>query len=430
MKQITRFIFSFIFLWSFNNIHAVFNKTDQFVIINHNTPIYSNFADNKHIDNIDLGISFYPMSQKGMRIQFLYLGQEVWVDQKNVGIISFNAKNFVDKGVLFNELPIVSENEVWFAYKNNFYNIDLRDKYQPKIQLKAALPNFSDISATENRSLLALTGDVFSNNTSILNVALYNTKQRIFSPLTYFYGDSVSMNSLEFSQDNQLIALYYSIDNNKILHIYRVATKELILSVDNVLSYNWIDSTLLIYTSEKILMYKTKDSLLGKEMILYRFNNKMSAAPLMVKLVNQYLFQIKNIIYLFQNDELVKTEFKSIERSPNGDLEYYTYKEQSCATYKGKRIRSLSGKNPQWTYMSILDDSNIIYKHQNGAIYSIYMYNINTEKSLPYYWIEEPFYIFKDGVGVEFVRENDSIYLFLEKPKEWVKNLPIHQLLK
>ena len=190
MKQITRFIFSFIFLWSFNNIHAVFNKTDQFVIINHNTPIYSNFADNKHIDNIDLGISFYPMSQKGMRIQFLYLGQEVWVDQKNVGIISFNAKNFVDKGVLFNELPIVSENEVWFAYKNNFYNIDLRDKYQPKIQPKAALPNFSDISATENRSLLALTGDVFSNNTSILNVALYNTKQRIFSPLTYFYGDS------------------------------------------------------------------------------------------------------------------------------------------------------------------------------------------------------------------------------------------------
>ena len=80
--------------------------------------------------------------------------------------------------------------------------------------------------------------------------------------------------------------------------------------------------------------------------------------------------------------------------------------------------------------MSILDNTQIVYKHQNGAIYSIYIYDIDTEKSAPYYWVEDPFYIFSDKVAVEFIVENDSIFILLEKPGEWVKMLPIHELLK
>jgi len=429
MKQILKFNLLFLLLCGFNNIHAV-NKTDQLVVINHRVSIYPNFADNKILDKIDLGISFHPISQKGTRVQFKYKGQSVWIDQKNVGTITFDAKNFVAESVMFSELPILSENEFWFAYKNKFYKADLTNKSLPNIQLKSVLPNFSAMSATDDRSLLALTGDIKSNNTSILNVALYNTKQRIFSPLTYFYGDSTTMNSLEFSKDNQLIALYYTIDNDEILHIYHSATKELIFSAHDVLSFDWIDSTLILYTPKKILMYKSKEGILGEEIILHDFKKTMDSAPEIAKVGDQYLFQIEDTIYQYQNDELVKTDFKSIERSPNGDIEHISTKTQRITTYKGKRLRSLSGTKPRWDFMSILDDSNIVYKHQNGAIYSIYVYNIDTEKSSSYYWVEDPFYIFKDRVSVEFIVENDGVFILLENPDEWVKILPIHELLK
>lgn len=433
MKKILILNLLFVFLCGFNNTHAV-NKTDQLVVINHEASIYPNFADNRIIDKIDLGISFHSTDQKGVRVQFVYKGQSVWIDQKDVGAITFNAKNFVVEGALFSELPIVSENDLWFAYKNKFYKIDLTDKSSPDIQLKAVLPNFSAMSATDDRSLLALTGDINSNDTSIVNVAFYNTKQRIFSPLTYFYGDSTTMNSLEFSKDNQLIALYYTIDNDEILHIYHTTTKELVFSAHNVLSFNWIDSDLVFYTPKKILMYKTKDGILGEEIVLHDFKKTMDISPEMVKVGNQYLFQIQDIIYQYTNNELVKTDFKSIERSPNGDLEHRSTETQKIisyiTSYKGKRLRSLSGTRPLWEFMSILDDFNIVYKHQNGAIYSIYVYNIDTEKSLPYYWIEEPFYIFKDKMSVEFIVENKDIFILLESPGEWVKILPIHELLK
>ena len=430
MKQILTLNLLLIFLYSFNTTHAVSNKSDQLVVINHRASVYSNFADNKVLDKIDLGISFHPISQKGVRFQFEYKGQSVWIDQKDVGDIVFNAKNFVAESALFSELPIVSENEFWFAYKNKFYKTDLSDKSNPDIQLKAALPNFSAMSSTEDRSLLALTGDINSNDTSILNVALYNTKQRIFSPLTYFYGDSTTMNSLEFSKDNRLIALYYTIDNDEILHIYSTATKELLFSTHNILSFNWIDSNLILYTPKKILMYATKDGVLGEEILLYEFKKTMDNAPEMAKVGDQYLFQIEDIIYQYQNDELVKTDFKSIERSPNGDIEHRSTETQKTTTYKDKRLRSLSGTKPQWEFISILDDTNIVYKHQNGAIFSIYIYNIDKETSAPYYWIEEPFYIFKDKVAVEFIVENESVFILLENPGEWVKILPIHELLK
>ena len=429
MKQILIFNLLFLLLCGFNNTHAV-NTVNQFVLINHEVPIYSDFVDNKIIDKIDLGISFYKTDQKGNRVQFEYKGQSVWIDQKDVGVITFNAKNFVDESVVFSELPIVSENDLWFAYKNKFYKMDLANKSNPDIQLKAALPNFSAMSATEDRSLLALTGDIKSNNTSILNVALYNTKRRIFSPLTYFYGDSTTMNSLEFSKDNRLLALYYTINDDEILHIYSTATKELLFSTHNILSFSWIDSNLILYTPKKIIMYKTKDGVLGKEIILYDFKKTMDNAPEMAKVGNQYLFQIEDIIYQYTNDGLVKTDFKSIERSPNGDLEHRSTETQKITSYKNKRLRSLSGTRPQWEFMSILDDTDIVYKHQNGAIFSIYIYNIETEKSLPYYWVEEPFYIFQDAVAVEFIIEDDSIFVLLESPGGWVKIIPIHELLK
>ena len=430
MKQILTFNLLFLILCGINNSHAVLNKSDQLVVISHEASIYPNFIDNKILDKIDLGISFYTTGQKGTRFQFEYKGQSVWIDQKDVGAITFNAKNFVAESALFSELPIVSENDLWFAYKNKFYKMYLTNKSILDIQLKAALPNFSAMSATDDRSLLALTGDINSNDTSIVNVALYNTKQRIFSPLTYFYGDSTTMNSLEFSKDNQLIALYYTIDDDEILHIYSTSTKELMFSAHNVLSFNWMDSNLILYTPKKILMYKTKDGILGEEILLYTSPISMDNAPEMAKVGDQYLLQIEDTIYQYKNDELVKTDFKSIERSPNGDLEHRSTETQKITTYKGTRLRSLSGTNPSWEFMSILDNTQIVYKHQNGAIYSIYIYDIDTEKSAPYYWVEDPFYIFSDKVAVEFIVENDSIFILLEKPGEWVKMLPIHELLK
>ncbi|MGL4677408.1 MAG: hypothetical protein ACRCWI_07045 [Brevinema sp.] len=406
-------------------VHTLVNQ--YFVVIDHNVPAYQSFVDKKVVDYIDLGVPITVSSRKGARVQFRYRDRDLWVDQKYIAALNFNQRNFSDSATLFAELPVVNEEGFSFVYRNQLYCVDLNKLPDLKVKSRITFPNFSQVSASSNRSIFLLTGDVLSNNVSLLNLAFYENSTKKFSPLTYFRGDKVTINSSDFSQDGRYVSILFVIDNINIVHVYDVKEKKLILAEKGVLDITWYNSILFLFTEKNIIYYSGAN--LANNNILYRFNKVIETAPTTSIIGGLYFLQLDNSVYCFDDGKLQKTNFRSLERSPKGYLEQYTQGEQICTFYKNRRIRSLSGKTPVWTLLSILDDERLLYRQQKDALQILSIYNAETEKNDPYYWMEEPFYTFKNGISFEYLTEDQEIWLFIEKSGGFAKAVRIQDII-
>ncbi|MGL5956833.1 MAG: hypothetical protein ACRC0X_09620 [Brevinema sp.] len=399
-----------------------------FVIIDHNVPVYESFVGGNVIDYIDIGVPLTVLSRRGARAQFDYQGREIWIDQQYIASLNVNQKNFSESATLFAELDIVDEDSFAFVYQNKLYCIDVGQL--PDLQAKSqyVFPNFSQISASRDRSVFLLTGDTFSNDVSFLNLAFYETSTKKFIPLTYFRGDKVTINSSYFSKDGRYMSLLFTIDNVNIVHVYDINKKKLILAERGILDISWYHSNLFLFTEKQILSYSGTD--LSDKNILYQFPILVDTAPSTSVIGDVYFLQLDNNVYRFAEGVLQKTDFRSLERSLKGDLEQYSRGGQVCTLYKNRRLRSLSGKTPTWTLLSILDDERLLYRQQKDALQILNIYDAKTDQSQPYYWIEEPFYTFKNGISLEYITEDQEIWLFVEQAGGFAKVVRIEDIIR
>lgn len=406
-----------------------FGNKQRYVVIIHNTPVYKTFADSTIVDRVELGSSFVSLNQRGSRMQFEYNGEEVWIDQKNISELDFKEKEFVESPVLFSEISVVNEQYIDFVYDSQLYQIDLSNLEHLKPKLLGKVPKFSQLSASPDRKTLLLTGDSLSKNKPILNLAFYNMESSEFIPLTYFIGDDTTIENSVFSPNGKYLSLYFSINDKQFTHVYDVESQKLVLTKKNILNIAWYGNILFAFSPTKIEFFDSESQFTSK--ILHTFLNKNNKIiPNGATIGGEYFIQIDDEIYHFHNKELQKTDFRSLDRSPKGFIQHYQRRKQLITQYKGQRLRSLSGAQPRWTFLSILDDNRLLYRTRKDALQILNIYDAIEDESYPYYWIEEPSHTFRSGLSIEFTMEGEDIWLFLENPNNYVKIIRIPEMLK
>ncbi len=404
-----------LFLFSFFSLMLCSNLYAGYAAANHNAPVYDNFASTNAAARLDIGAPVDIIIRRGARAQFDYMGHVYWIDLKDIAEIDFDMDSFTDEAAEFAELPPVQDRYIRFVYKNKAYILDTEGG--GKAQVFAEVPDFTQISVSEDGSKMLLTG-----NKDNFNVALYDGD---FTPLTFFDKNKATIESADFSQDGKYLALYFSAGNSDILHIYDTSSKKLVLARRGVAGFSWIDSKLFVSAENNIVYYIEP----ARPKNIYSFSKKNTESLQFAEIGGEYYFRIDGDIYLFTGSELQKSSVKTLDSSPNGSIEHYTRGNQFFTDYKGARIRQLSGASPQWTFISILDDSNILYRQRKDILQVLELYNAETKQSYSYYWAENPYYVFKNGVVAEYINEDEQIWLLLEKPDDFVKLNKIEDII-
>lgn len=403
-------------------------KNEKYITINNDVPLYATFVSTNIVKKAPYAMPITSLSKKGTRIRFNYDNQELWIEQNDLITLDFSSKNFSDDNLLFLETPLVNQ-VMWFAYKGILYTMDLTIPRNPSIKAKVKLPKISDMIPSKDRVWWLLRGtSETSNDHSLLNLALFNATNQKFIPLTILYGNNITLELAEFSQDNNFLAMLLKIDDQYIVNVYNLSNKTLCVAQDKGLGFSWNDNQLLIYTKDAIELYNASENWNDK-LILYSFKIAIKETPLTRKANGNLYLTIDNTVYKLTNNILEKTDDQFIEYSKDKQLKYYEKDGITYTYYKNWRLRSLSGVNPKWTFVTFLDNKNILYKAQKGALSSIYIYNIDTEESSVFRWIENPIHLLPNYTAIEAVIEGDEVWIFIEQAGKWAKILRLHELL-
>jgi len=428
MRNKTLILFIIFLLNQTSLIYSFLNKETFYVTKDNKTSIYANFVGINIIDEVPYAFPITSLIQKGMRVQFDYKNKKVWVELDDLLELNFTIKNFSEDNLLYHGTTIINKN-MWFAYKNILYKMDLNNPQEPTIKAQVKLPKFADMIPSDDRTWWLLKGTSQNSNNIALNLALFDITNHKFVPLTIFYGDNITLESVEFSPDNKYLAILLKIEDNYIVNVYNILNKTLCISQDKGLGFSWNDNQLIIYTPKSIVLYNDFSDWKSK-FTLYSFKIAINNTPTARKIDGELFLTIKDIVYKLENNTLKNTGEQFIEYSPDRLLKYYEKNNIIYTYYKNRRLRSLSGKDPSWTFIAFLDNKNILYKAQKGAITSIYVYNIDSEESSIFRWIEEPTYLLPDHTAIEAVIENDEVWIFIEQADKWAKILRLHELLK
>ncbi len=374
---------------------------------------------------VPYGIALQSLKTKNNRIQFSYDDEDIWINENDLEPIIFNKENFSDTSVLFMSEKLDQNNLMWFVYKNVLYTMDLNNPRTPKIDTITKLPKLSFFKASGDYSYLLLFGDQRKGDKHSLNVAVFSVYDNDFIPLVTFDNDKVTLDSSFFSEDNKYLSILFNKDDTNYLHVYSVETSSLVFSRENVFNSTWVHSDLLVYTADGVELYDNWE----ESTPLYTYAKKQDADPPINMVGDAVLLEIEGAVYSYKNKVLEKTDYKSIERSESGTIEHYTSGGRIYTKYEGDTLRSLSGEKPRWTLLSIISDTKLIYKYQADALQIIGLYNALLDKTISYSWVEEPDYTMTDGVSIENVIDNNEVWVFIEKPEEWVEMLKLHELL-
>lgn len=400
----------------------------RYVVFQDRTPLYDTFADNSAVDFAPFLLVFKARAQRGTRLQLDYKGRELWIEIRDVIKMDFNSRNFSDGSTDFIETKLVG-NALWFAYKKALYAMDLSDVDSPVVQKKAELPAVSDAQASEDRTLWLLSGESSCKNERNLRLALFSVPQKRFVPLTMIYGNNISLLDAAFSADNRFVALHTDLQDAKKLTVFSTSVGVLEHSLNDVDNFFWYGNSILIFRKNDIILFDPAQPDIERA-VLYA-SPKQRGTVEYRQVGERLLIAVDGAVYILTNGSLQKTDFKSIDRSPDGSLEHFEEKGSTYTLYKGKQLRALSGSKPRWEFDSFLGNNYIVYREKKGsALTTLYLYDPKKDISLSYYWVEEPSQILNDGLAIEAVNEKNDVWFFLEKPGETAKILRLSEIIK
>ena len=400
----------------------------RYVVSQDNAPLYDTFAGSSAVDFAPFLLVFKARAQRGTRIQLDYKGRELWIEMHNVIKMDFNSRNFSDSSTDFIETKLVG-NILWFAYKKALYAMDLSDINMPVVQKKAELPSVSDAQASEDRTLWLLSGESSYKNERNLRLALFSVPQKRFVPLTMIYGNNMSLLDAAFSADNRFVAVHTDLQDAKKLTVFSTSNGILEHSLNDVDNFFWYGNSILIFRKHDIILFDPSQPDMERT-ILYASPKQRDTIEYR-QVGERLLIAVDGVVYILTNSNLQKTDFKSIDRSPDGSLEHFEEKGSTYTLYKGKQLRALSGSKPRWEFDSFLGNNYIVYREKKGsALTTLYLYDPKKDISLSYYWVEEPSQILNDGLAIEAVNEKNDVWFFLEKPGETAKILRLSEIIK
>ncbi|MGL4561733.1 MAG: hypothetical protein ACRCV0_05560 [Brevinema sp.] len=401
--------------------YPILLKSKQYTVSTDNSPVYSSIMSTQSINTVPFGMPFRSLEQKAGRLKFIYQKKEVWIPLENVVPIDFN--QFTTSSTLFVPSEITSNGNMWFIYKNQMYRFNVTNE-RVSFESISKMPNILDAVPSGDRTRWFLLGEVRTEDKSLLNIGLFSPQNKKFTELTTFFGENVTIESVEFSPDNNYLSLFVNRNDVDYIYIFDVNDLSLLMTDKNITGFTWSDDKLLIYYPKNIGVYQInpwqKIVTKGIDVI----NNPSGRL-----LDQELLVQNKNIVYLMSNNTFVPTKYKSLDRSPKGTFEHYQQQGQMNTFFKGQRIYSLSGAKPKWVFLSFIDHKYLLYKQQKDALTTLYRYDAEEKLSVPYYWIEEPYSIFDDGTLVDVAVEDKQIWIFIESPNQKPKMLKLHELL-
>lgn len=420
MKINIKILVLFIFV-GILNIYAITDK--KYTVVTKNAQIYDTTTSKLSIGTVPFGMPLKSIKNQNNRVEFEYQGKKNWIDIKDIREIDFSI--FTTSSRFFIPSTVVKDSCMWFIYKNQMYVLNLTNLDKPKFSSISKIPNISDAVPSPNRNFWILLGEVSNPTNNSLNVGLFSVDRKKFSELTSFFGPDVTIESIEFSPNEQFAAFFMNINEKNYIYVFDLKTLSLIFTDQNAIGFSWYQDRFLVYYDKSISLYEIN----SWKKILLQEVPPIVQAPISAFIGNQLLISINDSIYQFSDDKLLKTSYKSLERSENGLLEQYRKNNTTILTYKGQRIYNLSGQKPRWAFDSFLGDHFILYKEQKGAIATIYRYNAENKESVPYYWVEDTENILSDGSIVDVIVDGEEIWIIIESPNKKAKMLQLNELL-
>ncbi|MGL4366775.1 MAG: hypothetical protein ACRCTQ_00610 [Brevinemataceae bacterium] len=397
------------------DLYAFLSGKERLVVIE-TTPVYSESLGSNQVNTVPVGAVVSVQKKKGVRLQITFNNQNVWIEQSKVKPLEFSSKNFSDNSALFIPASVSKDGVFWFVYNKMMYKMNLSDLTKLSAESQASLPRVLDAEPSIDYSLWLLSGESTNKKSKVLNLALFYPSLKKFVPLTSFFGDDVIVKSLEFSDNNQYVAVMVSIKDRSGLYVFDTSSHLLTFYQSGIQGFQWHNSNLVVFTPLSIDINTPNNIHSWKKKTLYTFKTKQTEAPVIYKSGSEILLSLEDKVFVLNNQTLKETGYDSLERSPNGVIEYYQKQSNIYTLYKKKQIPSLSGKKPMWSFLSILDDTHLLYRIQKEALAEIYLYNAETKTSTPFYWIEEPAFVLSDYTAVEFAVENEEVWMFIERP--------------
>ncbi|MGL4388459.1 MAG: hypothetical protein ACRCTJ_03600 [Brevinema sp.] len=402
------------------NIFALFSKLERYSVSTKNALIYATVMSTSAIKTVPFGMPLKILDQKAGRVQFELDKQNYWIALSNLTPINFS--QFTTSSTMFISSEVTKKGDMFFIYKNQMYSFNITNQ---NISFKpiSKIPNLLDATPSTDRNLWMLLGEIRADDKAQLNIGLFNVVREKFTELTIFSGD-VTIELAEFSSDNNYLALFVNKNNINHLYVFDIQKLSLVMTDKQVNGFTWNDHQLVVYYEHKIALYDTNP---WREVSLK--NLVIMKAPSGINRNGKTLIQNQNQVYLISNNTLILTKYKSLDHSPEGKFEQYQIQAQTITTFNNYRIGNLSGQKPKWYFQSFIDDRYLLYKEQKDALITVYRYDAVEKKSQPYYWIEDPYSIFGDGILVDVATEGDEVWIFIESLTETPKILKLHQLL-
>ncbi|MGL4394485.1 MAG: hypothetical protein ACRCS8_04600 [Brevinema sp.] len=418
--MVLRISFLFLMIFMGTDLFAFLPKIDRYSVSIKDAPVYATLRGERQVKTVPFGMPLSIISEKSGRAQFELEGQLLWISKTHLSPIHF--KTFTTSSTFFIPSEVMSTGEMFFIYKNQMYSFNVTNT-ETKFTSIAKIPDLLDATPSTDRKLWFLLGEVRTDESARLNVGLFDTTRNKFSELTVFSGD-VTIELAEFSPDNRYLALF--VNKNDATHLYVFDTEQLTLVMKDkdVTGFVWGRSRFLVYHEKSIVMYRLN----SWEKIAVKSPEPLSS-PSGTKIKNEFLVQNKDKIYVLTNETLVPSKYKSLDRSQDGNFEQYQSANQTITTYKNSRILNLTGQKPRWSFISFIDDRYLLYKQQVDALTKLFRYDAEAKTSQPYYWIEDPYSTFGEGILVDIATEGEQIWIFIESPIAKPKILKLNELL-
>lgn len=397
--------------------------TGRWAVTQVNAPAYTDASGVVQSGTLPYAYGFKAKNRRGNRVSFMRDAQELWVNTNALIKIDFTAQNFSSQPADFLPSEIQGSNFT-FLYKNAVYRLNAETLDTQNLVKVSDTPKSSAAYFSKDGEITLLAGASEKG----LNLAFFLPRQKKFIPLSILTGEA-SLITAEFSPNHSQVALHIALGERQHLLLYRTDTGELTASVPEVQAFRWSGGGVVVAKKNSVVLLNSN----GQETTLYLApKNKKEIQTIIAMPADEFLIDIDGSVYRLDGDGIVKTAYPSIERSRSGSLQRSEKNNVVNFTYKGKPLRSLSGKTPLWDFISFAGDESLVYsqKSTTGAITTLYYYDAAQNQSLPYRWVEEPIQVLDNGLAYEAVEESGETWLFFEYPGGKAVMLRLNELLR
>lgn len=377
--------------------------------------------------NLSTGFTFTAKDDTGKSLSFLYNGQEYWIKRQDVMALDFSRDNFSESSILYDDVSVLRETSLNFFYRGELFKIGFQDPKNPKIISRISLTKLVQLKASHDQETWILFGNKRVDLMQMMNVAIFDAKREIFTPLAVLNMEGVSIKSIEFSPEADFVSILLSTKTGGVLLVYDLQNGLTFSFEDDIFDLQWLENKLILYQKQGIFLYDFfVYSGKHQKFPLYLFSKPMRKAPDFCFVGGKVFLSLDNAIFKISPSAIFeKTTLKNLSEASENLVQI----DKNTFRCNNKIIRELSGVQPKWVFLSLLDHNMLLCKKQDGLVPSLFIYDVKNSIQRELKWVEDPKHVLSNMTFVDVVFDKNEVWFVIEKPEEFVKLLKLDAFL-